>query len=112
VINAGRTCCDFRLVEALAQTMRAVFPNVYILDTARFENSLVIGTNASTSLADFFTNTAKLTNPLLKNVASTSIAYGHIREEKKSNVYFTDDRAPVEQLIDQIIFDAVQKGEK
>ncbi|HEY6410130.1 MAG TPA: fused MFS/spermidine synthase, partial [Ktedonobacteraceae bacterium] len=28
VINAGRTCCDFRLVEALAQTMRSVFTNV------------------------------------------------------------------------------------
>src|SRR3989442_8694185 len=26
-INAGRTCCDFRLVEALAQTMKAVFSN-------------------------------------------------------------------------------------
>lgn len=111
VINAGRTCCDFRLVEALAQTMRAAFPNVYILDTPGYESSLVIGTNASTSLANFFTNTAKLTNPLLKSVARASIAYGHIREEKKSNVYFTDDRAPVEQLIDEIIFDAVQKGE-
>ncbi len=112
VVDAGRTCCDFRLVEALAQTMRAAFSNVYIIDTGRFENSLVIGTNASTSLGNFFTNTAKLTNPLLKSVASASIAYGHIREEKTSNVYFTDDRAPVEQLIDQIIFDAVQKGEK
>jgi len=112
VINAGRTCCDFRLVEALAQTMRAAFSNVYIIDTARFENSLVIGTNAPTSPGNFFTNTAKLTNPLLKSIAATSITYGHIREEKTSNVYFTDDRAPVEQLIDQIIFDAVQKGEK
>src|SRR5207253_4918754 len=80
VINAGRTCCDFRLVEALAQTMRAAFSNVYIIDTGRFENSLVIGTNASTSLGNFFTNTAKLTNPLLKSVASASIASGHIRE--------------------------------
>src|SRR5438876_6674674 len=112
VMDAGRTCCDFRLVEALAQTMRAAFSNVYIIDTARFENSLVIGTNASTSPGNFFTNTAKLTNPLLKSIAATSITYGHIREEKTSNVYFTDDRAPVEQLIDQIIFDAVQKGEK
>ena len=92
--------------------MRAAFSNVYIIDTGRFENSLVIGTNASTSLGNFFTNTAKLTNPLLKSVASASIASGHIREEKTANVYFTDDRAPVEQLIDQIIFDAVQKGEE
>ena len=110
VINAGHTCCDFRLVEALAQTMRSVFPNVYIIDTQRFENSLVIGTNAPTSLSNFYSNTTGLSNPSLKSIADASIAYGHIREEKTTSVYFTDDRAPVEQLIDQIIFDAVQKG--
>jgi spermidine synthase len=112
VINAGRTCCDFRLVEALAQTMRAAFANVYIIDTQRFENSLVIGTNAPTSLDNFFINTSNLTNPLLKSVAAASIAYGHMREEKNANIYFTDDRAPVEQLIDQIIFDAVESGKE
>ena len=112
VINAGRTCCDFRLVEALAQTMRSVFANVYIIDTQRFENSLVIGTNAPTSLSNFYSNAARLSNPLLKSIANASIAYGHIREEKTTNVFFTDDRAPVEQLIDQIIFDAVQNGGK
>jgi predicted membrane-bound spermidine synthase len=112
VINAGRTCCDYRLVEALAQTMRSVFANVYIIDTQRFENSLVIGTNAPTSLSNFYSNAARLSNPLLKSIANASIAYGHIREEKTTNVFFTDDRAPVEQLIDQIIFDAVQNGGK
>ncbi len=110
-INAGRTCCDFRLVEALAQTMKAVFSNVYIIDTQRFENSLVIGTNAPTSLNNFLVNTARLNNPLLKSIADASVNYGHMREEKTTHVYFTDDRAPVEQLIDQIIFDAVQKGQ-
>src|SRR6266699_3621816 len=112
VINAGRTCCDFRLVEALAQTMRSVFANVYIIDTQRFENSLVIGTNAPTSISNFYSNAGALTNPYLKSIAGASIAYGHIREEKTTNVYFTDDRAPVEQLIDQIIFDAVRYGAK
>ncbi len=112
VINAGRTCCDFRLVEALAQTMRAAFSNVYIIDTQRFENSLVIGTNSPTSLANFAINTGNLTNPALQSIAAASMAYGHIREEKTTNVFFTDDRAPVEQLIDQIIFDAAQTGGK
>jgi spermidine synthase len=110
VVNAGRTCCDFRLVEALAQTMRSVFTNVYIIDTQRFENSMVIGTNAPTSLSNFYTNTARLTNPALKSIAAASIAYGHMREEKTTTIYFTDDRAPVEQLIDQIIFDAIRNG--
>jgi spermidine synthase len=110
VINAGRTDTDFRLVEALAQTMRAVFPNVYIIDSARFTNSLVIGTNAQTSLINFWANSSQLTNPLLRSVARASIAYGNIREEQNAHIYFTDDRAPVEQLIDEIIFDAVRNG--
>ena len=112
VINAGRTSKDFRLVEALAQTMRTVFPNVYIIDSARFSNSLVIGTNAPTSLNNFFINTDRLSNPLLQSVAQDSIAYGNIREEQRATAYFTDDRAPVEQLIDAIIFNEVENGKR
>jgi len=108
VINAGRTSSDFRLVNALAQTMHSVFPNVYIIDTARFTNSMVIGTNSPTSLNNFMINTGSLTNPLLQSVARESILYGNIREEHSRTVYFTDDRAPVEQLIDQIILGAVE----
>lgn len=112
VINAGRTSKDFRLVEALAQTMRGVFSHVYIIDTERFTNSIIIGTNAPSSLDNFRTNAAGLTNPLLQSVAQASLTYGNMREERITNIYFTDDRAPVEQLIDQIIFDAVQnKGD-
>jgi nitrogen-specific signal transduction histidine kinase len=112
VINAGRTGSDFRLVEALAQTMHSVFPNVYIIDTQRFTNSLIIGTNAPTSLGNFQINTSHLTNSLLQSVAQASIVYGNMREEHSRTVYFTDDRAPVEQLIDQIILTAVQNPGK
>ncbi|GAC1363154.1 MAG: fused MFS/spermidine synthase [Ktedonobacteraceae bacterium] len=112
VINAGRTNKDFRLVEALAQTMHTVFPNVYIIDSARFANSMVIGTNAPTQKANFTTNAGRLTNPLLQMVASDSINYGNIREEQGSRVFFTDDHAPVEQLIDAIIFNEVESGKK
>src|SRR5260370_28020586 len=111
-LNAGRTRNDYRLVEALAQTMHSVFPNVYIINTERFTNSLVIGTNAPTSLANFQINANHLTNPLLQSVAQASIVYGNIREEHSRTVYFTDDRAPVEQLIDQIILDAVENQGK
>ena len=106
-INAGRTATDFRLVEALAQTMHSVFPNVYIINTARFTNSVIVGTNAHTSLDNFHINAASLTNQYLAQVAENSLTLGDIREEHGRTVYFTDDRAPVEQLIDQIIFDDV-----
>jgi spermidine synthase/MFS family permease len=108
VINAGRTSHDFRLVEALAQTMHAVFPSVYIIDTARFENSIIIGTNAPTTLANFAANASLLNNPLLQTVAASSLQTGNIRAERASTVSFTDDQAPVEQLIDEIILDAIR----
>jgi hypothetical protein len=43
-------------------------------------------------------------------VALNSIRFGHMREERFSHVYFTDDRAPIEQLIDSIIFDALENN--
>ncbi|HEX7737089.1 MAG TPA: fused MFS/spermidine synthase [Ktedonobacteraceae bacterium] len=108
VINAGRTNSDFRLVEALARTMHSVFPNVYIINTARFTNSIIIGTNARTSLSNFLINTNHLNSPLLQAVATSSIQTGSIRDEKIGDVAFSDDQAPVEQLIDSIILDEIE----
>lgn len=107
VINAGRSGKDFRLVEALAQTMHAVFPNVYIIDTEHFENSIIIATNAPTSLSNFKANTSFMTNGLLQSVATSSLNVGNLREEQSSTVFFTDDQAPVEQLINSIILDTI-----
>jgi spermidine synthase len=110
VINVGRTTDDFRLVDALAQNIHTVFSNVYIIDSQRFSNSLVIATNDKTSLANFAVNAQGLTNPLLQEVAQNSLTSGHIREEQHAKVFFSDDLAPVEQLIDLIIFSTVQSG--
>ncbi|HZR44774.1 MAG TPA: fused MFS/spermidine synthase [Ktedonobacteraceae bacterium] len=112
VVNVGRTGTDFRLVDALSQTMHTVFPNVYIIDSMRFTNSLVIGTNQPTELTNFINNTGQLNNPLLQSVAHDSIATGNLREETRASVYFTDDKAPVEQLIDAIIFNVVETEKK
>lgn len=109
VINAGRTTTDFRLVNALAETMKAVFPNVYIIDSMRFTNSLVIGTNASTHLSNFINNVMGLqSNALLYTVARNSLDSGNIREESHAEIHFTDDRAPVEELIDIMILNEVE----
>ena len=112
VINAGRTSNDYRLVNALSQTMRSVFSNVYIIDTARFSNSIIIGTNAHTALDNFQANAKATSNTSLQSVMNESINYGNIREEHTAHANFTDDRAPVEQLIDSIIlnFAANAKG--
>jgi spermidine synthase len=110
VINVGRTTTDFRLVNALAQNIHTVYPNVYIVDNQRFNNSLVFATNNKTQLSNFAQNAGQLTNPLLQQVAQADLSGGNIREEQRAKVFFTDDIAPVEQLIDLIIFNAAQTG--
>jgi spermidine synthase len=108
VINAGRTGTDFRLVEALAQTMHAVFPGVYIMDTPLYDNSVIVATNMPTALQNLAINALSSHNQLVREVAINALQVGNLRAEMQRKVYFTDDQAPVEQLIDSIIFDAVR----
>jgi spermidine synthase len=105
MINAGRTLNDTRLVEALANTMLQVYPNVYVIDVPTMANSMVIGTNQPSRLDNFRENAATVDQPILKQIFAASLDKGNIREVKPdpATVVFTDDRAPVEDVIDQII---------
>ncbi len=110
MINAGRTGSDTRLVEALANTMLQVFPHVYVIDVPTMANSMVIGTKQQdTSINYFVQNASAITDPTLKQVFDASVQKGNIREIKPNaaGMVFTDDRAPVEEVIDQIILGVV-----
>lgn len=100
-INAGRTETDFRLVDVLASTMKAVFPNVYIIDAQRNLNSLIVGTVQPTRLENFADNVEHMTHPLLLDVAHRALP--RVREAQQTTRVFTDDLAPVEHVIDQMI---------
>lgn len=112
VINVGRTSEDYRMVDAMAQNMKTIFPNVYILDTQRFSNSLIIATNAKTTFDNFKINTNMLTNPLLQQVSRNALLYGSMREQQQAHVFFTDNMSPVEQMTDQVIFGEVERVQK
>lgn len=110
VVNAGRSATDFRLVDALASTMRDVFPYVMAIDVARYNNTMLIGSNAPISidaLADAVDDLPA--DSPLRDVAAWSIADGNMRLISPGGVVFTDDHAPVEQVIDQMIFDAARE---
>ncbi len=109
MINAGRTADDTRLVDALANTMLQVFSNVYVIDVPTLANSMVIGTKQPTRLENFAENAARISDPTLQQVFKASLEQGNMREVKPDpNGYvFTDDRAPVEEVIDQIILGVV-----
>jgi hypothetical protein len=103
VVNAGRTATDYRLVAALASTMAAVFPDVYLVDVPAFSNTLVYGTTEPTSLDDVRHNLELAREPLVREVAASAEGQGDLRVSEYHGQVFTDDLAPVERLIDQII---------
>ena len=109
MINAGRTQSDTRLVDALANTMRTVFPNVYVIDVPTMANSMVIATKQPSQIGNFAENAANITDPILKQVFDASLQKGNIREVQPNpkGYVFTDDKAPVEEVIDQIILGVV-----
>ena len=111
VINAGRTETDYRLVDVIGSTMKAVFPNVYVIDLPSPQiNSIVVGTNQPTRLANFAANAATLANPTLRQVAATGLSQGRVREVPSGGTVFTDDWAPVEKVIDEIILGYARDG--
>jgi predicted membrane-bound spermidine synthase len=107
-INAGRTSTDYSLIEALGTTMKSVFPKVYVLDVPDYGsslgNSLVIATKQSTQIENLAWNANQLHHPLLRLVAARSLN-ARIWEFQPGDdgLVFTDDKAPVEQVIHNLI---------
>lgn len=103
VVNAGRTAKDFRLVDAVASTMRPVFASVLLLDTTRFTNTLVYGTAEPASVGEVREHIAGSDSELVHEVAVSALPEGDLRLSPYHGQVYTDDLAPVERLIDSII---------
>ncbi len=125
-LNAGRTADDYSLVVAMGSTMKTVFPHVYVIDApdfgSDFGNSLVVGTKQPSRLNNFADNAFLMENNLLRNVADRSLN-SRIWEitcapetpftpginalpaalPPACPTPFTDDKAPVEQLLHGLI---------
>ena len=108
-INVGRTPTDNRLVDALSGTLNAVFENVFVLDTnGRFTNSLIYATSSSATVDQFIARASAETNPKLQPIAADALQRGGIRRVGPNGIVFTDDLAPVERLIDDIILSYIR----
>ena len=109
-INVGRTDTDYRLVDAIASTMNSVFPYVYAIDTARFDNTLLVGSMSPTGIDDMaaIASTLAAGTPL-QITAVEAIANGNVRLIDPGGEVFTDDHAPVEQVVDLIILDEARR---
>ena len=110
-INVGRTPTDNRLVDALSGTLNAVFPNVFTIETnQRFTNTVIYATSGPANVAKFLARAQAETNPRLQPIITDALATGNIRRVPANGIVFTDDLAPVERLIDDIILNYIRSS--
>src|SRR5216110_9507 len=103
VVNAGRTASDYRLVDAIASTMAAVYPSVFLVDVPAFNNTLVYGSTEPVTIDDVEHNLRLINEPIAQDVAQSVISEGRLRVSPYHSQVFHDDLAPVQRLIDEII---------
>jgi spermidine synthase len=112
-MNAGHTRTDYRLIQALVNTLVAsrAFASVYTFDVPGTFNTEIMATVQPTSLATFQANLASAPpGSLLSTVAQEVLPVARVAHAERGGLVFTDDRAPVEQVIDQLLLDYVQQG--
>jgi predicted O-methyltransferase YrrM len=113
VVNAGNgPNGDDRLARALASTMQAVFAEIYMIDTVDGGNTLLIGVTqpVGDGVANLQRNADSIELPALRTVMELGIVIGRPRRFDPSRAVtpYTDDWAPVERLVDQVIVDAAR----
>ncbi len=117
VVNVGQPPSgDDTLVNALATTMRVVFPQVFMISTLDGTNVILVGTNrvVGDGVAHFEANARRMPIPALQLVMGWSLfgtaqPIAEFTPDQARVQPFTDDRAPVEMLIDTLIFREVAR---
>ena len=123
MINVGRSATDFALVDALAATLAEIFPSVLVVDEPGppddLGNSLVLAANQPIAPEAFAANVAALPSSMphefrqfalevagCASVSSCDRELSRVRaaDPPAGTPVFTDDRAPVEQLVHKIIW--------
>jgi spermidine synthase len=109
VVNVGRTESDYRLVDAVAATLRTTFPSIHVIAVPDSFNAIVLATVQPTSRENLALNVAETNNPLLKQVGESALE--NWRTTTGAGPIFTDDKAPVEQLTNLILATYFLQGE-
>lgn len=110
-VNVGRTSTDRRLVDAMTNTLSHVFTTVHAMDVPYSFNTILVATVQHTQGNNLAENLAALpndANPLLRDAltwgVTQSVPIG------QSDLVFTDDRAPVETLVDSLVVNFLLSG--
>lgn len=106
VLNVGRVPEDEKLLSGLTATIQTVFPSVHVMDVAGTYNSIIYATVQPTSWENLEENFRSLlaeedTHPIL--IQSIRAALENKRPLPSGGMVFTDDKAPIEQITNQMV---------
>ncbi len=109
VINVGRTESDYRLVEAMVATLEVVFPSTHVVPVPDAFNAIIYATVQPTTIDNLATNLDALDDSFLRPVGERALSDWW--PVVGNGMVFTDDRAPVERLTNQIVVRYFLQGE-
>jgi hypothetical protein len=96
----------------MANTMMHVFPSVHAIDVPRSFNTILIGTQMITTADNLAQNLSIMpqnTPDLLLRIMQSSLQ--NLVANGSSNVIFTDERAPIETLVDSLVINFLLYGD-
>jgi predicted membrane-bound spermidine synthase len=111
VINVGRTPTDRSLVDAMTTTLLQVYPSVHAMDVPYSFNTILVATVQPTTDENLIQNLALLppdADPILAN--ALTLGASSLVPTNTNDVIFTDDRAPIEPLVDNLVVNFLLEG--
>lgn len=110
-INVGRTSTDRRLVDALTATLLEVFPSVHAMDVPYSFNTILVATRQPTTAENLTMNAALLPPDAPSELRDTlALGVAALVPARASDLVFTDNRAPVETLVDSLVLNFLLSG--
>ena len=112
VINVGRTPQDRRLIETMTATLLEVFPTVHSMDVPDSLNTILVATRQPTIPENLRANRAQLPSDIHPMLAvAIDTAWQTLVVTTPAAQVFTDDHAPVEQIVDQMVIEYILGGQ-
>jgi predicted membrane-bound spermidine synthase len=108
-LNTAHTTHDYRLVQAFVNTMSQVFPSVYVFNVPGTFNTEIMATVQPTSIKTFRANLAQLSPASIMGQVAGEVSPVVTQGHSDGGIVFTDDRAPIEQITDQLLLNYIQQ---
>jgi predicted membrane-bound spermidine synthase len=112
-LNVGSVPGDRRLIDGLATTMAQLFPSIHIMDIPGTLNTMIFATKQPTTREAFFDNMLRIAqddslHPVL--VTTMASTYTNLQPGYTATTVFTDDLAPIEWIVNNMVVSFVLEG--